>query len=321
MKKKITLTGAFGNYDRIRALDLDSLRESAIELQVEHLPPSEIFARMCKDQEFDVSEMSMGAYCYLAGQPDNPFVALPAFPSRAFRHSMVYYHAGSGIEKPLDLNGKKIAIREWGMPALVWIVGILGDQYGFDLHTIDWVAAKQPRVPLKMPVGTTIRYMEDGQNLSDMLASGEVDAALIHQAPACFTTGLTHIRRLFPDYKSAEIEYYRQTAIHPIMHCVVVRRDVCQRAPRILETIYQALLKARQQTLEALSDTKAFAVMIPMLPGYMKETRQIFGENFWPYGLEQNRKTLDVLARYAFEQGLSPRKLTIEELFPESYSG
>ena len=127
MKQKITLTGAFGNYDRTKALDLDSLRESGIDLHVKHLPPSEIFTRMCQDQEFDVSEMSMGAYCYLSGQPDNPFVALPAFPSRAFRHSMVYYHAGSGIKEPQDLNGKRIAIREWGMTALVWIVGILGD--------------------------------------------------------------------------------------------------------------------------------------------------------------------------------------------------
>jgi 4,5-dihydroxyphthalate decarboxylase len=149
MKKKITLTGAFGNYDRIRALDLDSLGESGIELQVEHLSPSEIFARMCKDQEFDVSEMSMGAYCYLAGRPDNPFVALPAFPSRAFRHSMVYYDAGSGIDKPQDLNGKRIAIREWGMTALVWIVGILGDQYGFDLHTIDWLQQSSHVFPCK----------------------------------------------------------------------------------------------------------------------------------------------------------------------------
>ncbi|MBE0583285.1 MAG: ABC transporter substrate-binding protein, partial [Desulfofustis sp.] len=125
MMEPLSLTGAFGDYDRIRALDGGSIRPEGIDLRILRMPPSEIFFRMCQYQEFDVTEMSIGAYCYLCGKKDNPFVAMPAFPSRAFRHSMVYYHAGSGISRPEDLNGKRIAIREWGMTAVVWIVGIL----------------------------------------------------------------------------------------------------------------------------------------------------------------------------------------------------
>lgn len=318
--KQLTLTGAFGDYDRIRALDSLSIQPDGIDLRILRLSPSDIFFRMCQFQEFDLSEMSMGAYCYLCGTNKNPFVAMPAFPSRAFRHSMVYYNVESGISKPEDLNGKRIAIREWGMTAVVWIVGILADIYGFDLRSIDWVAVKKPRVAIEMPEGARISYMSDGQTLSDMLAAGDVDAALIHQAPDCFTLGMPQVKRMFPDYKSAEIEYYRHTGIHPIMHCVVLRRDIYQKYPWALRSIYEALQKARLQTVKALSDTKALAAMLPMLPAYVEETRQVFGEDFWPYGLDENRKTLERLVRYAHEQGLTPKELSVGELFADSVS-
>ena len=315
--KPLSLTAAFGDYDRTRALDICAIHPENIDLRIVRLPPSEIFARMCQNQEFDVSEMSMGAYCYLCGQKDNPFVAMPAFPSRAFRHSMIYYHAGSGIGKPEDLNGKRIAIREWGMTAVVWIVGILADRYGFDLSSVDWVAVKKPRVPIEMPVGARIRYMNKGQTLSDMLAAGEVDAALIHQAPDCYGAGTGPVKRMFPDYKAVEIDYYRETGIHPIMHCVVLRRDIFRQNPWALGSIYEALVKARRQTMEALLDSKALAVMLPFLPSYVEETRHIFGDDFWPYGLEANRKALATLARYACAQGLTAKELAVGDLFAE----
>lgn len=317
----LSLTGAFGDYDRTRALDICSIHPDGIDLRILRLPPSEIFFRMCQYQEFDVSEMSMGAYCYLSGKEENPFVGMPAFLSRAFRHSMVYFHTDAGISKPEDLNGKRIAIREWGMTAVVWIVGILGDMYGFDLHSVDWVAVKKPRVPIQMPTGARIRYMNADQNLSDMLASGEVDAVLIHQAPDCFVAGLPQVKRMFSDYKSAEIEYYRQTGIHPIMHCVVLRRDIYQRAPWALRSIYDALLKARQKTMAALTNTQTLATMLPMLPAFMEETQQLFGKDFWPYGLDANRNALEKLVLYAYQQGLTPEKLSVEALFGENVQG
>jgi len=313
----LLLTAAFGDYDRTRFLDRQIYPEG-LELRIVRLSPSDIFHRMCNYLEFDASEMSLGAHCYLIGRGDSPFVGIPAFPSRAFRHSMVYYNTASGIRKPDDLNGKRIAIREWGMTALVWILGILGEEYGVDLCSIDWVAVKKPRVPIVMPEGARIRYMNPTQTLSDMLASGEVDAALIHQAPACFAGGAADVQRMFPDYKTAEIEYYRRTGIHPIMHCVVLRKDRHQESPWVLRSIYETLLKARQKTMAALSNTQALAAMIPMLPAFMEETVQVFGKDFWPYGLTANRHTLEKLVLYAFQQGLTPRLLSIEELFGES---
>jgi len=313
----LLLTAAFGDYDRTRFLDRQIYPEG-IDLRIVRLSPSDIFQRMCNYLEFDVSEMSMGAHCYLIGRGDSPFVGIPAFPSRAFRHSMVYYNAASGIRKPDDLNAKRIAIREWGMTALVWILGILGEEYGVDLRSIDWVAVKKPRVPIEMPEGARIRYMTPSQTLSGLLASGEVDAALIHQAPACFAGGAAGVKRMFPDYKTAEIEYYRRSGIHPIMHCVVLRGDRHREDPWVLRSIYETLLKAREKTMAALSNTQALAAMIPMLPAFMEETVQVFGKDFWPYGVAANRHTLEKLVLYAFQQGLTPRLLSVEELFGES---
>ena len=169
-----------------------------------------------------------------------------------------------------------------------------------------------------MPAGARIRLMAPGQTLSGMLAAGEVDAALIHQAPDCFVAGVPNVKRMFPDYKAAEIEYYRRTGVHPIMHCAVLRRDWHQREPWALRSIYEALLKARQRIIEDLSDTKALTAMIPMLPAVMEETLAVFGKNFWPYGMEENRRTLEKLVLYAQQQNLTPRELSVEELFGES---
>jgi 4,5-dihydroxyphthalate decarboxylase len=315
---KLNLTAAFGDYDRTGMLRQGTVSPEGIDLRVINLPPVEIFYRMCKFLEFDVSEMSMGAYCHLMGTGESPFVGMPAFPSRAFRHSMVYYNVDAGIEAPQDLNGKRIAIREWGMTALIWIMGILAEDSGLDIASVDWVAVKKPRVPFTYPEGVRIRYVSDGQNLSRMLEAGEVDAALLHQVPACFASGSPKVRRMFPDYKNAEIDYFRRTGVHPIMHCVVLRKEIYEKNAWALRSIYKAMIQARARTMEALSDNGAFSAMIPLLPSVMDEMRSIFGENFWPYGLEANRPTLEKLVSYAFQQGISSRRLSVDELFGES---
>ncbi len=315
---KLELTAAFGDYDRMGLLAAGRVRPDGIELLTITLPPTEIFSRMCKHQEFDLSEMSMGAHSFLLGEGNSPFVGVPAFPSRVFRHSMVYANTDSGVDKPEDLNGKRVAIREWGMTAVVWIVGILAEEYGLDVNSIDWVAALEPRVPIQMPKGAKIRYMKPGQNLSDMLDSGEVDGALIHQVPSCYAAGSPRVKRLFSDYGAAEIDYYKRTGVHPIMHCVVLKKTVYERAPWALCNIFKALCESRQRTMERLFDTGALSAMVPLLPAVMDETREIFGEDFWPYGLEANRKTLEKLVLYAHQQGLTRRLLEVEELFGES---
>ncbi len=316
--ENLQLTAAFGDYDRTGVLQKGAVRPEGIDLRILTLPPVEIFFRMCRFQEFDVSEMSMGAHCYLLGQGDSPFAGMPVFPSRAFRHSMVYAHVDAGIEKPEDLNGKRIAIREWGMTAPIWIIGILCEEYGLDLTSVDWVAAFEPRVPIEMPKNTKIEYLKPGQNISEMLDAGEVDAALLHQVPACFSSGSPRVKRLFPDYKAAEIDYYRRTGIHPIMHCVVLRRDIYRRHPWALRSLCKALFEAKQKAMDALYDNGALAALIPFLPSVMDETREVFGEDYWPYGMKANRKALEKLVLYAHQQGLTPRLLDVAELFEKN---
>ncbi len=317
----LTLSAAFGNYDRINPLHTGAVQVNGIKLRIQTLTPTEIFRRMCSDLEFDVSEMSMGAHAYLTGRGDNPFVGMPAFPSRAFRHGMVYANVDAGIDCAEDLNGKRIAIREWGMTAVVWIVGILAEEYAFDLRSVEWVVQHPPRVPIEMPEGTRVRYMSRDEDLSALLDSGAVDAALIHEVPACFKNASPRVRRVFADYAEAEREYYGRTGIHPIMHCVVVRRDVHEKYAHALASIYESLCEARRQTMASLRDTGALSVMIPLLPAVMDETLTCFGDDYWPYGLERNRADLERFALYAHQQGLSPRVLAIEELFDESARG
>lgn len=314
----LELTGAFGNYDRTHFLDSEGVTPVGVNLRVLKFPPSDIFYRMCRYQEFDLSEMSMGAHLFLLGKGNSPFVGIPAFPSRVFRHSMVYANSDSGIKTPGDLNGKKIGIREWGMTAVVWIIGILKEEYGLDIKTVEWIAAKEPRVPIEMPSGCKINLIPVDKNLSDMLETGEIDAALIHQVPKAFLRSPDKVFRLFPDYKKDEIDYYKRTEVHPIMHCVVLRKQINENFPWLLKNIYDALEESRKKTIENLSDTGALSAMIPFLPAFMEETRSVFGENYWPYGVKGNIKTLEKLTLYAHEQGLTDRVIQIDELFGES---
>ena len=317
----LTLTGAFGPYDRTEALRSGSVRPERIDLTCLTLYPPEIFYRMCRYQEFEVSEMSMGSHCFFLGQGESPFVGIPAFPSRVFRHSMVYVNNEAGIERPEELSGRRIAIREWGQTAFVWIIGILAEEYGLDILSVDWVQESEPRVPLHYPAGMRIRTMQRGETLSGMLDSGAVDAALIHQVPACYRQGSPRVRRLFEDFKVAEVDYYRRTGVFPIMHCAVVRADVHRRAPWALRSFYRALCEAKALALENIQDYGALSASVPLLPAVMEETREIFGEDFWPYGMEANRKTVEKVVLYAHQQGLTPRRLEVEELFGESVRG
>ena len=314
----LTLTGAFGPYDRTEALRSGSVRPERIDLTCLTLYPPEIFYRMCRYQEFEVSEMSMGSHCFFLGQGESPFVGIPAFPSRVFRHSMVYVNNEAGIERPEELSGRRIAIREWGQTAFVWIIGILAEEYGLDILSVDWVQESEPRVPLRYPAGMRIRTMQRGETLSGMLDSGAVDAALIHQVPACYRQGSPRVRRLFEDFKVAEVDYYRRTGVFPIMHCAVVRADVHRRAPWALRSFYRALCEAKALALENIQDYGALSASVPLLPAVMEETREIFGEDFWPYGMEANRKTVEKVVLYAHQQGLTPRRLEVEDLFAKN---
>ncbi len=313
---ELALHTAFGDYDRVAALRTGSVVPRGVKLSVETLSPSEIFLRMCESLEFDVSEMSMGAHSYLCGAGESPFLGIPAFPSRAFRHAMVYANVEARIDAPEDLNGKRIALPEWGLTAVVWIVGILADEHGLDIRSVDWVAERKSRVPIELPDGMRMRLIGPGERLNDLLESGAVDAALVHHVPDCFESGSPRIERVFADYDAVERNYFHRTGLHPIMHCVVVRRDIQVRHPWVARSMFDALCDARRLAMVRLRDTGAFSAMLPFLPAVVDETRELFGDDFWPYGLESNRAVLEQFAEYAFQQGLTSRPLTIEELFP-----
>jgi 4,5-dihydroxyphthalate decarboxylase len=311
----LELTAAFGDYDRTAPLHNGTVQPDGIDLRVLTLPPNEIFVRMSRGLEFDVSEMSMGTHLNMLASGDSPLVAIPAFPSKAFRHVMCYVNVDAGIERPEDLNGKRIAIQEWGMTAIVWIVGILAEEHGFDMTSVEWVAANEPRAAIRMPEGATFRYMPAGESLSDLLETGEVDAALIHQVPACFAAGSPRVRRLFEDVRAVELDYHRRTGIHPIMHCVVLRRDVDAAAPWAASSLYAALVEAREQALTRLHDFGAYGATLPFLPSAVEEADAIFGPDLWAYGIDKNHSTLETLMRYAHEQGLTDRRIAVEEAF------
>lgn len=312
----LTIRAAFADYDRMVPLRTGAIVPRGVALDVDSLPPSDIFSRMCDSGEFHVSEMSMGAHAFLCGAGDAPFLGIPAFLSRAFRHAMVYANVDARIDGPESLNGKRIAIPEWGMTAVVWIIGILAEEHGLDHRSVDWVAARESRVPIPLPDGMRLRLMAPDERLDDLLESGAVHAALTHHVPACFENGSPRVVRVFPDYDAAERDYFARTGLHPIMHCAVVRRDVQERHPWVARSMYEALCDARVHAMERLRDTGAYCAMLPFLPAVVDETRRLFGADFWPYGLERNRRELEKFAGYACQQGLTPRPLAPEELFP-----
>ena len=320
MNVDIELLAAFGEYDRTWPLRSADVQIPGVRLDVHFLEPSDIFRRMCAEQAFDVSEMSLGAHCSMTAAGDCPFVGLPAFPSRAFRHAMIFLNEDSGIDVPADLNGKRIGIREWGMTAVVWIVGILGDHYGFDLHSAKWVAAQAPRVAMPMPANTAMRILEPGEDLVSMLETGDLDAALLLSDPSTSRNGRSNVRRLFSQHAAEERAYYQRTGLHPLMHTVVLRRALYEAHNGLAERLYAGLCRAREHAKERLADTGVLSAMLPFLAQHVAETREAFGEDYWPYGVEPNRPELECLVRYAYEQGLTSRQLAAAELFAPEFA-
>lgn len=322
---KLNLTFACWNYDRTRALMDGTVKVDGIDLNYLNLPVEETFFRMARFREFDISEMSLSSYCVTLSKPERPFVALPIFPSRFFRHSCIYVNANSGIREPKDLIGKRIASPEYQMTAPVWIRGILSDHYNVPVDAQPYLYGGEEEVgriekmKLALPPNIQVNPIAPHQTLSQMLYDGELDALYTARMPSSFLKGDGKVKRLFEDYPEVERRYYRETGIFPIMHTVVMRREVYEANRWIAQSLTKAFIEAQRHTYEDLKDTAALKAMLPWLSAYVDETQREFGDDWWPYGLEKNIKTLDTFTRYHHEQGLSPRKLDVHELFaPES---
>jgi len=321
---RLSLTLATHDYDRIRALRDGTVRPEGIELNYLNLPVEEMFWRMCRGQEFDASEMSFAAYLITLSWADPPFIALPVFLSRFFRHSMVYVNADAGIERPEDLSGKRVGIPEWAVTAIVLLKGIWNEHYGVHHREIRWLVGgleqtgRAERIEVRIPSDTLVDAIPPDKTLSQMLEEGDIDALFSSRDPLCYQRGSSRVRRLFADPQAAETDYFRKTGIFPIMHLVVLRRDIHREHPWAAQELYKAFCRAKAQADAALRDTGALRVMVPWLHHAMAETRRIMGPDPWPYGVRENRAAIETFVRYAHEQGLAARRYTAEELFAPS---
>ncbi len=318
---RLRLTLACWNYDRTRALSDGSVRPDGIDLVYLTHPVEETFFRMMRYREFDCSEMSLSSYVASLNSENSPFIAVPVFPSRFFRHSCIFVSAKSGIRTPQELKGKRIGVPEYQMTAPVWIRGILSDDYGVKVTDVEHLSGgeeepgRDEKLKLELPSFIRIKAIGPAQTLSQMIAQGEIDALVTARAPSTFASKPEAVKRLFPNYVELEKEYYHRTRIFPIMHTVVIRRDVYAANPWVAQSLYKAFVAAKARAYELYDQTAALPAMVPWLVPQLEEARREMGEDWWPYGLEPNRGVLETFLRYHHEQGLSKRRFAPEELF------
>ena len=322
---RLQLSLACWDYDRTRALADGSVRPEGIDLVYNNLFVEETFFRMLRNREFDIAEMSMSSYCVSLMRDEPPFIAIPVFPSRFFRHSCVFVSAASGIRDPKDLAGKRIGVPEYQMTAPVWIRGILQDEYGVDPAGCEYRTGgeeepgRDEKLALDLPAKFRVSPIGPRQTLARMIAEGEIDALHTARAPSTFRTEPARVKRLFADFVDVEKAYYRKTGIFPIMHTVVIRRELYGRYRWIAQSLLKAFTRAQTKTYEHLATSMALTTMLPWQSAHVEEARALLGQDWWPYGVEPNRHVLETFLRYHQEQGLSKRRLTVDELFaPET---
>ncbi len=319
--KKLRLTLACWPYDRTRALADGSVRLEGIDLVYLPMEVEETFWRQARFQEFDASEMSLSSYVKTLNSDKPPFIAIPVFPSRFFRHSCIFVSAKSGIRKPEEIKGRRVGVPEYQMTAPVWIRGILSDEYGVKVTDVEHFSGGEEEPgreeKLKLDLPSTIRLSPIGktQTLSRMLADGELDALVTARAPSTFYSQPDAVKRVFPDFVEKERDYYARTKIFPIMHTVVIRREVYDANPWIAQALYKGFSAAKKRAISELKETHVLATMLPWQVAHVEEARRLLGEDWWLYGLEPNRHVLETFLRYHHEQGLSKRRFAPEEIF------
>ena len=308
---KLPLSLAISPYEHTR-----NLRPQGIELNVLDLPIEEIFYRFTNFREWHASEMSFGKVISIMSAERPEIICLPVFLSRVFRHSAIYVAKNASIQKPKDLEGKRVGIPEWAQTAGIYVRGMLQHEYGVDLACISWFQAgvREPgrveKVQLKLPPGVKIERVAD-KTLTDMLGSGELDAVIsAREVPGV---------RLFENYQEVEKAYYRKTRIYPVMHVLALRRDVYERDRWVAMNLFKAFEEAKERSLERVSEFGLSHLPMPWVPDHVRQWRALAGEDFWPYGIEPNRPTLEAFLQYGYEQGVATRRLKVEELFaPET---
>ena len=325
---KLQLNFACSLYDRMQPLYTGEVQAEGIDLNFIPIElPRPIFDRMSGGQEFDVAEYSSSEYVQRFAADECPFVAIPVFPSRAFRHSFISINKASGIKNPKDLEGKRVGVALYTMTAAIFIRGLLQHEYGVDVDKIHWVqgaineggAHGAPTVlPLLKKVNLDIN--DSGKSLSDLIEDGDVDATIGTSLPQAIRSN-PNIGRLFPNFRELEKEYYARTKIFPIMHLVAIRKEVYEKHPFVATSLFNAFNKSKNIALERMKSLRALRYMLPWLPDAIDEIYDVFGGDPWPYGLEPNRPTLEALVTYLVDQGLvaADKKPSLEDLFVPTY--
>jgi 4,5-dihydroxyphthalate decarboxylase len=319
---RLRLSFACCKYDRMEALRTGEVQPDGIELDMRVFAAGrEIFDRMVGRQEFDVAELSASEFISLTGRGDCPFVALPVFPSRVFRHGYIFVNTCAGIRAPKDLEGKRVGVPLYTQTAAIWVRGHLAHEFDVRLDTIRWIEGAVEKSgshgsphapPLLAPAAVEVNA--SGRSLEQLLAAGEIDALIGSRKPPTLGRG-PEIGRLFPDFRAVEREYWLRTRIFPIMHLVAIRRVLYEQHPWIAQSLYAGLVESKARALARMRYGGSLAVMLPWLMSEVEEMDALFGGDAWPYGIAPNRPTLAALVQYMVEQHFIAGAIPIEALF------
>jgi 4,5-dihydroxyphthalate decarboxylase len=322
MNDLLVTYGGIDYLDRLPPLLDGTVKPSGISLRiVPFTEPLDLFRRVVRHSDFDAAEMSFSTYANLVSRGDDRYIAIPFFPSRSFRHGDIYVHRDSGISHPADLRGKKVGIPQYQMTAAVWQRAFLQYDYGVLPREIRWYTGGltspgqlEPNAIPNLP-GVTIDLIPDTKALEGSLAEGDLSALFSPNRPAALLDGSGRIRRLFPNYREVEQEYYRRTGFFPIMHLIVIRRSLYQEHPCVAVSLFQAFAQAQRLGWERLRGPGAPRIILPWLTAEIEATTALMGPNHWKQGFAENYTILATMCRYHYEQGLSERRLTPEDLF------
>jgi 4,5-dihydroxyphthalate decarboxylase len=324
MAHDIPLTIACGDYDRVRAVKDGRVKVEGCDTTFIPLEPEEVFFRAFRYQEFDVCELSFSSYMIVTGRDESPYIAFPAFVSRVFRHSGIYIRTDKGIRAPQDLKGRTVGVPEYQMTAPVWMRGMLEDEYGVKPSDIHWrsggqeEAGRDERTPLVLTNGVDLKPIPEEKTLVELFEAGELDALMTARAPSSFVKGHPKVARLFPNYREVEKAYYKKTKLFPIMHLMGIRKDVAAKYPWLASSLYKAFCQAKAIALHEVRQIAALNVTLPWCEADALEAIELFGGDYWKYGIKECAHEIETITRYSYSQGLSRRKLTAQDLFHPS---
>ena len=316
---KLNLSVAVRDYDRTRPLSDGLVQIDGVDPVFMALDPEEIFFRAFRSEDFDICECSLSSFTVKTAAGNNPYVGVPAFVSRMFRHTSIWVRTDR-IKEPKDLKGRKVGVPEYQLTANVWARAILEDDHGVKPSDIHWIrggleeAGRPEKIAITLPKDVRLEDAPEGRTLSSMLEAGEIDGFIGPRVPSCFGRH-RQVGWLFADPVAAAKDYYKRTGIFPIMHIVGVRRELAEEHPWLPGAVLKAFERSKAIALEKLADTSSTKVTLPFVEERLLEARQLMGEDFWSYGVAANRKTLEVFLRHHHAQGLSPRLVTVEEMF------